>query len=386
MHLRSGLQISTSSSIENPLPTLSVSGKRKRSVQPYIPTSLPASLRPNKRVRLTSKNLEAHCKSLKGPESMTRRKKSSSRNSQTESQSSCTTTGNRFGQQLSANGVIHARWEAKPPEDFDEVKEYLDRDRASTSPEPEDWQDYLEAVGESRNEATLQLTTWYKVAKPPPGKGYLCDANFEWTEVDAPVTDRIGNAKPDITESYRLRKYPQQSIDDLGAALAPTSHTMAMPTFAVEAKSIEKGIMNAELQCAYDGAIMVDAARRTHESLGNELDSFWETTQALTVAYNGNDMTILANHSVETTGTIQHHSYPLYSETPRHSFEHFKTARKHIRNAQDWSRERSTKMLEELCNHQYTLHPITPPQSDLTVRHNNARSTTQRRLLEVIKD
>jgi hypothetical protein len=95
---------------------------------------------------------------------MAQRRKSSSGNSQTESQSSCTTTGNRFGQQLSANGVVHPRWEAKLPKDFDEVKVYLDRYRASASPEPEDWQDYLEAVGESRNEATLQLTTWYKVA------------------------------------------------------------------------------------------------------------------------------------------------------------------------------------------------------------------------------
>lgn len=317
---------------------------------------------------------------------MARTKKSSSGNSQSESQSSCTTTGNRFGQQLSANGVVHARWEAKLPQDFDEVKVYLDRDRASASPEPEDWQDYLEAVGESRNEATLQLTTWYKVAKPPPGKGYLCDANLEWTEVDALVTNRIGNAKPDITESYRLRKYPQQSIDDLGAALAPTSHTMAMPTFAVEAKSIEKGIMEAELQCAYDGAIMVDAARRAHESLGNELGPFWKTTQALTLAYNGNDMTILANHAVKITSAIQHHSYPLYSDTPRHSFEHFKSARKHVRNAQDWSRERSTRMLEELRNHQYVLHPITPPQSDLAVRHNDAHPTTQRWLSDVIEN
>ena len=317
---------------------------------------------------------------------MARSKKSSSGNSQTESQSSSTTTGNRFGQQLSANGVVHARWEAKPPEDVDEVKKYLDRGRASASPKPEDWQEYLEAVSESRNEATLLLTTWYKVAKPPPGKGYLCDANFEWTEVDAPVTERITNAKPDITESYRIGKYPQRSIDELGAALAPTSHTMAMPTFAVEAKSTEKGTMNAELQCAYDGAIMVDAARRTYESLGHEPGPFWKSTQALTVAYNGHDVTILANHAVEIASAIQYHSYPLYSDTPRHSLEHFKAARKHIRNAQDWCRERSTRTLEELCNHQYTLHPITPPQSNLNVREEDAHSSTQRRLSDVMED
>jgi hypothetical protein len=382
MHLRSELQLSTSSSTKHPFPTLSVVGKRKGSEQSKQLTSFP----PLKRTRLTHNNLQAYCESLEESNTIPRKKKSDSGNSQTESQSSFTTTGNRFGQQLSANGVVHARWEAKPPKDFDQIKAYLDTDRASASPEPEDWQDYLEAVGESRNEATLQLTTWYKVAKPPPGKGYLCDANFEWTEVEGPVTARVGNAKPDITESYRLRKYPQQAIDNLGAALAPTSHAMAMPTFAVEAKSIEKGIMNAELQCAYDGAIMVDAARNVHESLGKRFDSFWMATQALTLAYNGNDMTILANHAVESTSGVQRHSYPLFSDTPRHSFEHFKLTRKHTRNAQDWSRKRATKILEELRDYDRALGPITPPQSDLTSHRDDARSTTRRRMLEVVED
>lgn len=365
MQLRSGAQ-------------LSVSRKRKQPEQLSEQKESP----PLKRARLTRKNLEAHRKSLKGLSDMGRKKKSNSGNSNTESQSSTPTTGHRFGQQLNANGVIHKRSEAQCPMDVAEVNAYLDRDRMSASPEPEDWQNYLEAVEESNNEATLQLNTWYKLAKPPPGKGYLCDANLEWTEVDASVTDRLVNAKPDITESYRLQKYPQKAIDDLGPALAPTSYSMAMPTFAAEAKSIEKGIASAELQCAYDGAIMVDGARKTQEALGKSLDPFWTNTQALTIAYNGNDMTILANHAVHTTVGVQHHSYSLYSHVPRQSFEEFKTTRKHTRNAQDWSRERATSTLEELRNYGgRAMGPITPPQSDVTIR-----DTARRRLSQVLED
>lgn len=312
---------------------------------------------------------------------MPRKKKSNSGNSNTESQSSTTTTGHRFGQQLYANGVICKRSEAKCPKDVAEIRACLERDRMSASPELEDWQDYQEAVEECNNEATLQLNTWYKLAKPPPGKGYLCDANLEWTEVDASVTERIGNAKPDITESYRLQKYPTKAIDDLGPALAPTSYSMAMPTFAAEAKSIEKGIASAELQCAYDGAIMVDGARKTQEALGKSLDPFWITAQALTVAYNGNEMTILANHAVSSPVDVQYHSYSLFSHDPRQSFEEFKTSRKHIRNAQDWSRERATRTLEELRNYGRAMGPITPPHSDLTVR-----DTARRRLSQVLED
>ena len=42
-------------------------------------------------------------------------------------------------------------------------------------------------------------------------------------------------------------------------------------------------------------------------------------------------------------------------------------------------------MLEELHNHQYALHPITPPQSDLAVRRNDAHPTTKPRLSDVIE-
>src|SRR5436190_24268062 len=42
---------------------------------------------------------------------------------------------------------------------------------------------------------------------------------------------------------------------------------------------------------------------------------FWIATQALTLAYNGNDMTILANHAVKSTSGVQRHSYPLFSDT-----------------------------------------------------------------------
>jgi hypothetical protein len=106
--------------------------------------------------------------------------------------------------------------------------------------------------------------------------------------------------------------------------------------------------MNAELQCAYDGAIVVDAVRNIQESLGKGFDSFWMATHALTLAYNRNDMTILANHAVESTSSVQRYSYPLFSDTPRHSFEHSKLTRNHTRNVQDWSRKRATKTLEEL--------------------------------------
>jgi len=59
--------------------------------------------------------------------------------------------------------------------------------------------------------------------------------------------------------------------------------------------------------------------------------------QMLTVVYNSNDMTILTNHAVKFADEVEHHSYPLFSDTLCHSFDHFKVTQKHIKNAQNWS-------------------------------------------------
>ena len=135
---------------------------------------------------------------------------------------------------------------------------------------------------------------------------------------------------------------------------------MAMPTFAVEIKSGDRGTKSAELQCAYDSAIMVDAARTKYESLGKELEAFWKTTQALTLAYNGSNLEIKADHAVNLSGVTKYHNYSLYTDNPLSSYQNFKVARKHIRNAQDWCRERATRTLDELRYHRYDQHQITP--------------------------
>jgi hypothetical protein len=92
----------------------------------------------------------------------------------------------------------------------------------------------------------------------------------------------------------------------LPALSPPTSHIVAMPAFAVEAKSIEKSTIHVELQCAYDGAIMVDAAQKYTRIPGQRFRIFLDDPR----------MTTLANHAVESTSRVQRHSYPLFSDTP----------------------------------------------------------------------
>ena len=108
--------------------------------------------------------------------------------------------------------------------------------------------------------------------------------------------------------------------------------------------------MEAKLQCAYDGALMTEGARAMHTHMGKSDDDFYGSTQALTVAFNSETLNFYAHYAVqvptslhpatcEASGSgvdaVEYHQYLLDCDTPRVSLEHFQTAYKHIRNAQD---------------------------------------------------
>lgn len=63
-------------------------------------------------------------------------------------------------------------------------------------------------------------------------------------------------------------------VDSLSGALAPTSYDIAMPAFAVEVKGYDGSMQVAQLQCAYDGALMTEGARAVHTHMGKPDDDF----------------------------------------------------------------------------------------------------------------
>lgn len=106
----------------------------------------------------------------------------------------------------------------------------------------------------------------------------------------------------------------------------------------------------AERQCAYDGALMADAAREVHEYLGKSPEEFYRHTQALTVALDGKYVLVHGHHIMpgEASGSLEYHQFSLNEFTPRRSLAEYRALYKYIRNSQDWARERSTEKLEEL--------------------------------------
>jgi hypothetical protein len=106
-----------------------------------------------------------------------------------------------------------------------------------------------------------------------------------------------------------------------------------------------------------DGAVMVDSAWKTHNyNHDDSMSSFETKTQALTVAFNGEDLHIYANHLTQG----RYHSYPVSTEKPRFSFQKYKTARRQLRNAQDWARTRAAERREQIWTTVKRLRAISP--------------------------
>jgi hypothetical protein len=67
-----------------------------------------------------------------------------------------------------------------------------------------------------------------------------------------------------------------------------------MPAYAVEFKSSNGDMKEAKLQCAYDGALMMEGARTVHKHIGKSDDNSYGKTQAITVAFNGRLLNFMA--------------------------------------------------------------------------------------------
>ncbi|KAL9098549.1 MAG: hypothetical protein Q9163_005815 [Psora crenata] len=271
-----------------------------------------------------------------------------------------TTTNKRFGAQLFRNGIRYAGMDTKKPKDIDVVMEYLGNDRLSNSPDEEAFNHYVEQVGCSHNEASMQSNTWNLLAKQHRGaenNRYTADYNLQWTEVESSLTHGLTDAKPDISESYPSNQYPEEACEALEGSLNPTRHDAAMPRFCAEWKGPDGTMISAEKQSAYDGALMVEAAGNIHQYMKKGLAGFLDQTQALTLVLNGECVHLCSNHAIKVGSGYEYHQYLLQTCAPGVSLKDFKLAYKSVRNAQDWARYRATRTKDDL--HAFTNSKVT---------------------------
>jgi hypothetical protein len=352
MILRSNRELTSSASVKQPSPSPLPSLSRS-------PIQKPPRLR---KAKLTHKNLKIFEKEM----AKTRKTPGGDSGSGTATSSSksknTTTTDKKFGERLYENGVRFEDLDAQPPKDMEEIKQYLDKDRDSQPANEDDYQMYLAATRFAQNEDSVVTNVWPRLAKDPLNQkqfGYNQNTNFAWTEVENVVTANVSDPKPDIFESFQHSQYPPEAVEALGPALAPTTYGVAMPRLCIELKGPGGMMPCATKQAAYDGAVMVDAAWEAHQYMAKPADNFIGKTQALTGAVNNTNLHIYANHAISPRADatkpypekLQYHQFAVKELIPKASLEDYNKARKIVRNAQDWAREKATRNKDDLHAH-----------------------------------
>ena len=359
--------------------------------------------RPLKRAHLTEENLEAFNKMV-GPQRTSSEKytgQSYTGQSFTAPPTTSTTdknfgkktktTDKNFGTKLQRNNVVYIAVDAQAAGDVAEIRELLNQRRASEPPDQLAYNRYLTLTEDHENERTVEFSVYTLLSKRTAQRevsGYFPRLTHPWSEVDNHLTKGLSNACPDIVESYRKTDYPSAVVEALSGDLAPSSYNEAMPTYAVEFKSPTGDMKEAQWQCAYDGAIMTEGAFAVHKHLGKSDKNFYHKTQALTVAFNGENIKFYGHHALQiplspqpgggvdssagitasTVGTRQYHQYRLASDNPRDSLEDFQSAYKHIRNAEDIGFEWATERKAEMWVYTNGNNTQTPPDVPTSAR------------------
>ncbi|GAB7343432.1 hypothetical protein MBLNU457_1459t2 [Dothideomycetes sp. NU457] len=286
-----------------------------------------------------------------------------------------TTTSKGFGPQLSENGVIiYRKYMSKGPVDLSRICDTLEGTRESPCSSTE-FEYYRRQVNIGHTENKTQSRLWTTLTNicdrgdggATQGSGNYTDYfNHAWSQLDNQITAGISPAKPDIAEAFRASSFPRH-LDDVLPELFPAGPSdFAMPSFAVELKNAEVGLFVADFQCAYDGALMVHAAMKAHEymygSSASAMDSFWNTTKAITIAFDGRNLNIFAHYAAlnpdpnpewedDEGHRVLFHQYALKQMIITSDFEAYKKGKQLIRNAQDLGYELNSDLRRQLYEH-----------------------------------
>ena len=259
------------------------------------------------------------------------------------------TTDSRFPSLAYANGIVQEPF-AKAPANLKFHQDRIDRLRDTPSPTESEYKVAAHRLVLAENEGTIADET-SKFFKDYRVMGYRRATNLPFKDFPKNVgfNDRLSAARPDMVEGLEMPEFdPFPVYNQLGGAAVPCSSTGAitLPHLAGEWKGPGKDMSLARLQAAYDGAHMVYGRNEARSSLGNPDPPGHAFVSTFTT--DGTNLNTYAHYSSQSEGRVEYHQYPTSTSLLRSSYEDFKTARRRLRNEQDYARENSEMLRDEL--------------------------------------
>jgi hypothetical protein len=272
------------------------------------------------------------------------------------------TTDSRFPVLASKNG-IHWGPNAKPPTNLKFLQDRANRSRANwsrvnwcqdaESPTQVEYKDYVFNLDYAENEGAVvaAASKLLKTYLPVATTGYRRGINLPFKDFPKGVgfNNELSPAQPDLFEGFAIQKFNAFPVSGQLAAAIPysTKNSITLPHFAGEWEGPGKDLDLAQIQAAYDGASIVYARNEARLFLGSP-DPIG-SAHVITFTSNGTSINTFANYSLERRdGQIEYHQYPMTSTFITANHEDFTEGRRQLRNLQDYAKETSEKLRDEL--------------------------------------
>ncbi|KAJ4285969.1 hypothetical protein N0V90_013535 [Kalmusia sp. IMI 367209] len=326
--------------------------------------------------RLTRKNLALFDRTMKSREN-TKTSRSTPAEDTVESLTTKTTstTMAAFASLANKNGILFGM-DSRPPTNIDSIRERV-AERTAASPTESDYRRYVNVVESAINEATMIHKVNTRVLKEYDDENYHQVFNQAFTGFPKEVgfNNGLSVPKPDFIEGLSMREYQPFPIDEHvdGAVLYKETHkSLVLPHLAGEYKGFGKDLGTARVQSAYDGAALVYARNEALSYLGKADPP--GHAQVITFTTDGTTLNLYAHYAAPSGhGSIQYYQYPIMYINLLESREQYSNGRRALRKAQDYAREQSYLLRDQLKEHwerSRSIYPITEdvPLPDATFK------------------
>jgi hypothetical protein len=261
---------------------------------------------------------------------------------------STTTTG--FAIQARQNGILNPL-NSKPPKNLEDIRRRIAKRRGTASPSKSVYEDYAYVVARAVNEATMVVET-IPLLKTYPSEPYTRALNQAFTAFpkDVGFNNGLSAPQPDFVEGLEMEEYRPLPVDKYinGAVLFNDDpFSVTLPHIAGEWKSPKGSIAEATLQSSHDGAALVYTRNQALAFQGESDPPGYASI--ITFTTNGTEVNFYAHYATPAEdGTLEYHQFRIKSTRLVSSYREHKEGRRGLRNAQDYAREQSYALKDQL--------------------------------------
>ncbi|KAK0753232.1 hypothetical protein B0T18DRAFT_396313 [Schizothecium vesticola] len=257
--------------------------------------------------------------------------------------------------------------DSQPPTNLQAIRERHARSRASASPSESRFRRYVNRVKGACNKTTMVFEVGTRLLKDYDDDGgyvQVFDKDFDGFPQEVGFNNGLSPPRPDFAEGLEMMAFhPFTMIDEHveGAVLYEDSpYSLTLPHLAGEWEAGGgRDMKKAELRSGYDKAALVYARNRALSFVG-KLDPPGHA-EVTTFTTDGTSLDFYAHYAaLGEEGKVEYHQYRFQSVNVKDSHQSVNVKDSHqghkdgwrgLRNQQDYARERSYALRDQIKEH-----------------------------------